>query len=259
LLYVRIIGIFLNNQLLLSDLSRVIFVVTAIDRIMRESDRKRVLEGIEKRIETSVEERLAKQFGKDTDDFKLYRKQIGSPNVFGLSGYQALIAREENDDALFIQSGFGEFEKKLEKFITETRGAAELQVVSNRIISASNEILKKLEMEAGIMQMAQAEFDEKYNLSMADLDALLQRRDEEIGQIDESAKKTMRRLRPFVDELPAQIKHAAVQTIDEIPISADDLKSDSFQEKLNRKVMEAIRNATREGRRTVLDRDVPEG
>ncbi|MCP4357450.1 MAG: dynamin family protein [Chloroflexi bacterium] len=236
---------FLNNQLLLSDLSRVIFVVTAMDRIMREKDRQRVLDGIRQRITNSVEERLAEQFGQDSDDYKLYRKQIGVPRIFGLSGYQALIAREENDEELYAKSGFGKFEEALEQFVTETRGAAELQVVSNRIISASNEILKKLEMEAGIMQMKQTEFDEKYNLSMAELDTLLQRRDEEIGQIDEAAKKTMRRLRPYIDELPGQIKQAAVQVIDEIEISADDMKKDTFQEKLNRIVMEAIRTATK--------------
>ena len=250
---------FLNNQLMLSDLGRVIFVVTAMDRIMRESDKARILEAINQRIETSVEERLAEQFDEGSDDYELYRKQIGIPQAFGLSGYQALIAKEENDDDLFAKSGFGEFEEKLEKFITETRGAAELQVVSNRIISASNEILKKLEMEAGVMQMEQAEFDEKYNLAMVELDTLLQRRDEEMGQIDEAAKKTMRRLRPYIDELPAQIKQAAVQVIDEIEISAKDLESDTFQEKLNRVVMEAIRNATKRNSEKIqveLERDL---
>jgi predicted GTPase len=236
---------FLHNQLLLSDLSRVIFVVTAMDRIMRESDKDRVLEGIKKRITESVEARLAEQFGENSDDYNLYRKQIGVPRVFGLSGYQALVAREEKDDDLLEKSGFIDFEKKLEKFVTETRGAAELQVVSNRIISASNEILKKLEMEAAIMQMDQAEFDEKYNLAMADLDTLLQRRDEELGQIDDAAKKTMRRLRPYIDEMPDQIKHAAVQVIHNIEISGDDLESETFMEKFTREISDAIRITTK--------------
>ena len=245
---------FLNNQLLLNDLGRIIFVVTGIDLMRREGDKERILETIKKRIDTAVHNRLSEQFGAGSDEYIMYKEQIGQPKVFGISGYDALIAKEENDDELLKASQFPEFESALERFLTETRGAVELQTLANRIIASSDQIIGKLELELSGLQMSQAEFDEKYKKAIAELDELVQRRDTELGEIDASTKRTQKRLRPFLNELPDAMKKAAIEVIEAEEMEPNDIKDEVFQEALNRKVMDAIRNtAKRTGERIELE------
>jgi GTPase SAR1 family protein len=238
---------FLNNQLLLQDLGRVIFVVTAIDLIRKEEDRQRIVEAIRKRIKTAVEKRLEEQFGEDTEDYKFYLKQIGEPKVFPVSGYLALEAKEQNDASLMEESGFPQFEASIEKFITETRGVIQLQVLANRILNASGEMMKKIAMEAGALEMEKTEFDEAYERSMNELETLRQRRDEETRRIDEAASNTKFRMHPLIEQMEREMQAAAVATIEETEVKADDIKKDTFKEQLGQRVTAAIQTAARRG------------
>ena len=92
-------GAFLD-ELLRHDPGRVIFVVTAMDRIRKEKDRPRVLEDITARIAT----------------------KLPNPRVFGLSGIDALDARIEGDDEQLARSGILELEAFLESFLTTSDG-----------------------------------------------------------------------------------------------------------------------------------------
>ncbi|WP_293076005.1 hypothetical protein [Okeania sp. SIO3B5] len=56
--------------------------------------------------------------------------------MFGLSAYQALQAKRNDDNALLTQSRFSEFKTALEKFLTQERGATFLQVPLNRAIAS---------------------------------------------------------------------------------------------------------------------------
>lgn len=237
---------FLNNQLLLQDLGRVIFIVTAVDLIRKEADKERILKVITDRIRVSVERRLLEQFGsEDSEDYQRYRRQIGQPKVFGVSGYQALTAKEENDSALLAESKLPEFEVALEKFITETRGAVELQVLANRIIAASNEVLKKLNIQMGALQMEEAEFEQAYETSTAELDALRQRRDEEIRLIDKAAELTQTRVAPIIGQLPGELKAAAEEVVKAKDIKAGDLKKASFIEELGGQMASGVQVAAK--------------
>ena len=128
-------GDFLTNHLLLQDLGRVIFVVSAIDRLRRPADRERIVDVIKKRIRQTVDARLREQFEPGSEEFQRYSQQIGEPILFPLSSYQALTARIENDDALLEESQFPKFTAALERFLTHNRGAIELQVLVNRILA----------------------------------------------------------------------------------------------------------------------------
>ncbi|PLZ42965.1 dynamin family protein, partial [Fischerella thermalis WC542] len=107
---------FLENKLLTNDLGRVIFVVTGIDRCNRPGDADKVIASVRKRIKEYVLERAAQQWGEDSAEYEVYLKKIGEPKVFGLSAYQALEAKDNNDDELLAKSRFQEFEKALEQF-----------------------------------------------------------------------------------------------------------------------------------------------
>lgn len=246
---------FLNNELLLKDMGRIIFVVTAIDRVRRPADRERILKVIEDRIQVAVERRLVERFGSiDSPEYQVYRKQIGRPRVFGLSGYQALTAREENDSKLLAESGFPMFETELEKFVTETRGAVELQVLANRIIGAGNEILKKLNMETGALQMGEEEFETTYDAAITQLESLRKRRTEEVRQIADAAQATKQRVRPLVEELAGELTRAAGQAIDATEVKAADLNSPAFIEELGKMVSTTIRVAgKRQGEKIQLE------
>jgi GTPase Era involved in 16S rRNA processing len=239
---------FLTNQLLVQDLGRIIFVVTGIDLIRNKADRERIKNVISDRIRTSVNRRLLEQFGSETsEDYQRIRRQIGAdfPKVFGISGYQALVAKEENDRQLLTESGFEEFEESLERFITETRGAIELQVLANRTIAACNEISRKLGTEMGALQMEQAEFDAAYESAITELAALCKRRDEEIQAIAEAAENTQQRIQPLIKQLPDELKRAAAALVEETEMSVADIKKPAFIDALGRKIANAIQVATK--------------
>lgn len=235
---------FLNNELLLKDMGRVIFVVTAIDRVRRPSDRERILKVIKDRIQVSVERRLLERFGsQDAPEYQIYRKQIGEPKVYGLSGYQALLAHEDGDAKLMEESGFPVFEEALERFVTETRGAVELQVMANRIVGASGEVLKKINMSLGALQMDDADFGRAYDAAVTQLEALRRRRADEIRQIDKATQNTKERVRPMVDQVLTEMIQSAEMTIDQVEIKPNDINDKQFLADLGKKVAAAVRIA----------------
>ena len=97
---------FLENKLLTNDLGRVIFVVTGIDRFNRPEDANRVIANIEGRMWKYVLQRAEEQHGKNSPEYEVYLKKIGKPKIFGLSAYQYLEGKQQNNSALIAQSRF---------------------------------------------------------------------------------------------------------------------------------------------------------
>jgi GTPase SAR1 family protein len=237
-------GDFLTKHLLLQDLGRVMFVVNAIDRLRKPKDRERIVEIIKARITEAVEARLTEQFAPGSEDFQRYRQQIGQPTVFPLSAYLALEAQKDGDDKLLEESQFTAFTTALEQFLTHTRGAIELQVLSNRILATGDEILKKINIEVGALSMGQQEFQAAYESSLAQLESLRRRRDMEIGKIDDAAARTWQRLEPMVLRVGDDLKRDADAVIDNAGITAADLTKDKLPdltERLSARVSEAVR------------------
>ena len=237
-------GDFLTKHLLLQDLARVMFVVTAVDRLRKPKDRERIVTVIEERIAESVDSRLKEQFPPESEEFKRYRQQIGRPIVFPLSAYQALEAQQENDEELLKESQFAKFTSALEQFLTHTRGAIELQVLANRIIASSDEIVKKINIEVGALNMGQEEFRAAYEASLAQLENLRRRRDQEIGKIEDAEARTTARLEPVAARIGDDLKKAALKVIDSTQVTTDDLsqaKLPQLTEQLGRKVSEAVK------------------
>ena len=50
------------------------------------------------------------------------------------------------------------FEKELERFLTEDRGAVTLQVQVNKILAAAEEIIKNVQLREAALSMGQQEF-----------------------------------------------------------------------------------------------------
>ena len=220
------------------------FVVTAIDRLRKPKDRERIVEVIRERIAEAVDARLKEQFAPGSEDFLRYRQQIGTPTVFPLSAYLALEAQKDKDDQLLEESQFTPFTSALEHFLTHTRGAIELQVLANRILATGDEIVKKINIEMGGLSMEQQEFQTRYEESLGQLEALRQRRDSELGKIDEAASRTWRRIEPMAGRIGEDLKRDALAVIDSAEITADDLSKEkltALTDRLSAQVSGAVR------------------
>ena len=235
---------FLEGRLLTSDLGRVIFVVNRIDDL-RPQDADRIIKHIEDQLKKKVMERAAAQYGQDSPEYEMYLKKIGRPRVFGLSASQALAGKSGNDYELLTKSRFPEFEKELQRFLTEHRGAVTLQVPVNRAITAGNEILQAMALREGALSLKKEEFEHAYAESMNEIEQLQARKAEELKKIREAADEVRRRMLPMADRIPEQLRQVAAKTIDDAPIAQEELKNTKqLTEKLGNLIATQVRLAS---------------
>ena len=239
---------FLEDKLLTSDLGRVIFLVTAIDRLNRPEDAERVVKAIRDRIRKYVIKRAAEQFGAESEEYEVYLRKIGEPRVFPVSAWQALQAKEKGDNNLLTTSRFGEFENALEKFLSEERGAVFLQVPINRVLSASSEILSTFKIREGALQMHQSDFNAAYEKTLGDIELLRQRKDSEMRRVDEAARHVEFEVKPLVGQLDEAIKQAALEVIENAVIADEDVANQAainkLVERLNAEIQAAVQTST---------------
>ncbi|ARE86046.1 dynamin family protein [Clostridium formicaceticum] len=219
---------FLENKLLTNDLGRVLFVVTGIDRC-DEDEVDKVLKSIADRIEKYVLKKAAKTLGEDSEEFAVYRRKLGKPKVFGISAKQALKGKIKGDDELLEKSCFPQFEKELERFLTEDRGAVVLQVPVNRILATSSEILKTIEIQENALAMKKEEFEEKYQEAINEINHLRQKKKEELSRINTSATNAFNHLQPLLDEFWPTLESQSLAIIDNVDIQAEDIKKDNIE------------------------------
>ncbi|HAG83939.1 MAG TPA: dynamin family protein [Cyanobacteria bacterium UBA12227] len=234
---------FLENKLLTNDLGRVIFVVNAIDRCTRPGDKERLLENAVDRLQKYILSRAEEQFGKDSEDYKVYIKKIGKPKVFGISAEQALAAKLNGDEEGLVQSGFAEFQAALEEFLTTGQGAVRLQVAVNRAIASGSEILTAINIQEKALAMRQEEFNAAYEKSVAEIAALREKKKEEMRLIDRATENVRYNVRPLLNQLEDKIKHAAEQTVNNAIIEKGELRNKkALSEKLAKAVSNSVQN-----------------
>lgn len=229
---------FLENKLLTSDLGRVLFVVTGIDRF-DEEDAEKVIKNISDRITKYVIEKAKKVMGENSIEFEVYKRKLGKPSVFGVSSKQALTAKMNGDNDLLERSCFPQFEKELERFLTEDRGAVALQVQVNKILSASIEVMKTIELRENVLKMSKEEFEEKYSIAKQEIDEIRRKKDEEYLKINSASKTTFQDVRPQLDDFWPSIIENAMKIIDAETISDAEISkelADATQEKVMKKV-----------------------
>ncbi|MEP6925036.1 MAG: dynamin family protein, partial [Pyrinomonadaceae bacterium] len=239
---------FLEDKLLTSDLGRVIFIVTAIDRLNRPEDADRVVKAIKDRIRKYVIKRAAEQFGAESEEYEVYLRKIGEPRVFPISAWQALQAKEKADAALLVTSRFDVFENALERFLSEERGAIFLQVPTNRLLSASSEILSTFKIREGALQMHSSDFDSAYDKTFKQIEELRQRKDAEMKRVDETARHVEFEVKPLVGQLDEAIKATALDVIENAQISEEDVANQAaitrLAGRLNAEIQAAVQTST---------------
>lgn len=233
---------FLENKMLVSDIGRIIFVVTRIDSFDPE-DADRVIENISGRIKKYVVEKARKVLGEDSEEFAAYQRKLGNIKVLGVSAKQALKAKKTENDALWEESRFGAFEAELERMLTEDRGAIALQVQVSRILSVSAELIKHAKLRGDALKMGEDEFNEKYVEAQEEIAQIRRRRDLEYQRIDASARSAYEELLPQAEGFWDELVDNALAIIDNEPLTQADIQKDNIAATQER-IMEKIKKST---------------
>lgn len=236
----------LESNLLTNDLGRILFAVTGIDRL-DEDEVEKVLTNITNRINTHVLIKAKKMYGLDSEEYREYKRKMGTVRVFGLSAKQALKAKITHNNELLETSCFPAFEQELERFLTEDRGAVMLSAPVARILGGAIEIAKAMELRQHALNMDDSTFDEKYQRATAVIQNIRKERAKEFSEINQNAENTFRDLKPLITSYWRNLENAAVQAIDAANISADDIKNDAVAqtaERLISKASDAMREAS---------------
>jgi len=234
-----------ESQLITSDLGRVMFVVTGIDSYKKE-DVDTLLKDIARRINESVIAKAERTYGKDSQEFERYKRKIGEVKVHGLSARNALDAKMSNpvDVEMLKASCFPEFEKELERFLTEERGAIKLFVPLNRIKNASIELIKAAQLRSCVLTMKKDEFNKNYDLAIKEMEKIRRERNSEFDCSKDSANKAIQDLEPLIKSYWPDIEKAAMNAVDSYVIkSLDEIKEKPKMDKTLEKMTYAVKNA----------------
>lgn len=233
---------FLENRLLMADLGRVVFVVNGIDNFPRPEDADRVIKAIEDRIQKHVLERAKRQYGVDSPEYEAYVKKIGKPRVFGISAYQAVVGKEENDREMLERSRFSLFERELQRLLTEGRGAVTLQVPVNRILATCREILGAVDLRRQSLGLKRQEFDEAYEKSKQEIEDVRRLKEEELAKVHDACTEALKKIEPLAEAFPEQLRTAAAQALDEAEIEPNEIDD---EENLKARLGKLVDNALR--------------
>lgn len=216
---------FVRNKVMTSDLGRIIFVVNKIDHI-DEDDVERVLADIRKRIETSVLEKTAAVYGKDSEEYKATRSKLGEIRLLPISARNALKGRVKNDRRKYEESGYPEFEAMLSKLLTEERGMLELVHPANKIQSTAKEVIRTIDMRLNAMRMESADFQKVQKESMDTIKVKRKQKKEEIKLLKAKGKNLYADLLPELDASYEQMLDDIRQYVRQVPITEENLQDE---------------------------------
>ena len=235
---------FLEKKMLTSDMGRIIFAVNCFGTFSKE-DEDRIVETVEKRIGSYVMEKAKMVMGENSKEFAVYKRKIGTPKVIGVYAKKALMAKESGDAAMLEESNFPTFERVLESMLTQERGAITLQILANKIISSSSELINSIIIRENSLMMETDEFMDKYTAAIEEIDEIRTKKRAEFVRINDAANKVFEGLQPILDSYWIQIEETAMKVIDDYPMSAEDLKRDKLKivyAKLTERIKENIEN-----------------
>lgn len=235
---------FLEKKMLTSDMGRIIFAVNCFGTFSKE-DETRIVDTVEKRIESYVMEKAKVVMGENSKEFAVYKRKIGKPRVIGVYAKKALMAKEVGDGAMLAESNFPSFENALETMLTKERGSISLQILANKIISSGSEIINSIILRENALVMEDDEFMDKYAAAIEEITGIRNRKRAEFVRINDAANDVFESLQPILDGYWRQIEETAMSVIDDYPMSSEDLKRDNLKivySKLTEKIKHNIEN-----------------
>jgi GTP-binding protein EngB required for normal cell division len=206
------------ERLLALGFSRMLFVVTALDRIEPE-DRPAVLNFVAQRVRERMECYAAQAIG-DSNAGQPFR--FGDPLVFGISGRQALRARQSNNAALEAESGFKEFLEALDRFLTHESEGLALRRRIVQIRSAATLLAGQLDARITMLHAGRSGNDA---IAPALLDALLHLCDRELQRIANAHDQARAIISRHLGHLATSLKARITEEINAIRCTGEELES----------------------------------
>lgn len=234
---------FVRNKVMTSDLGRIIFVVNKIDHI-DEDDVERVLGDIRIRIESSVLEKTAAVYGKDSAEYKNTKSKLGEIRLLPISARNALRGKLKKDRRKYEESGYPEFEAMLSKLLTEERGMLELIHPANKIQSVAKDAVRTIDMRLNAMQMNAKDYENVQKESLETIKATREKKKEEIKTLKTKGKALYATMLPEVGGAYKQIQDNLCEYVQQLHIddsvveSNDSLKN--FSELISPQINQQI-------------------
>jgi hypothetical protein len=218
---------FLDKLLLEYGLGSVLFVVTAIDRLRRPEDRDQILSTVAQRIQGRIERHAQEHFGSGTVAYEEYVRRIGRPRIFGVSGYDALTAKVQGDDALLAESRLPEFEAFLERFLAEESGLVALKTHAERLAIFATALRREVKVQLGSPMLAPpAIFQDSQDGLLRSLEWLAH---DAKRALDEQRRRVQLELRSLLQPLSQELLKAAARCLADIDATTEDLESPRLQ------------------------------
>ncbi|MCM1087145.1 MAG: dynamin family protein [Muribaculaceae bacterium] len=253
---------FVRNKLMGSDLGRLLFLVNRIDTI-RPKDRERAVDGIKRKIQTTVLNKMAEIYGEESKEYTDAKSKIGNINIFPISALNALDARIEGDDELLEESGIRKFEDALTYMLTIERGTLELAAPLAVISRAATDVLNAAETRKNSLQLSAEEFEQKQKQAMEKIAEFRNSKKEETNRINAAAQQTksnlLTQMQAFYDELGGDLNNiveqtsidkksltkkagqqAAAQKMQEVINETIKTKMSNFSERMQKQLMDAV-------------------
>ncbi len=212
-------GNFLTQKLLTIGLSQIIFVVTGIDHFQRQKDIEKILNKVKQRIKDCIESWAEQNLDKNSSAYKLYLSKVGSINIFGLSAYQALSAKMNNDDALLAKSRFPEFELMLREIVSQSRGRIVLEAAVHKVINFATEIIERLNIQKNTILNIHDTNEYQYQKINDIISQLKNIETQKILHINTVIDNIKSQTAPLTQKLENKLKQTAEQTIESIDTS----------------------------------------
>lgn len=234
---------FLENKLMASDVGKVIFVVTRIDLVDPE-DRERIVDHIRQEITKHILVKAKKLYGEESDEYKDYVRKLGDVKVIGISPRNALRGKLRDDQTLYEDSNYPEFEKELEKMLLEERGAIQLREQLGKVLGAATEIAQNGELQKNAMQMDADEFEKKYVAAKGQFAEIRKKREKEAEKIKLAGQELSLQINSMIDEYWNVLPNELNAAIDNYILTEDDVKTDNL-ENTQGKMLDYIQNVSK--------------
>lgn len=232
------------DRILVDGLQKVIFVITAIDRIKVE-DRQKVIDTITSRINNRIKSYAEEKYKGSKSEIKKFITEFGKPNVFALSGQLALDGKMSGDSTSLSESGYENFEKELDRFLTFESESLGLKTKFNQLRLLINDLLLTIGKKKDAILQHPALFNQEYKIVGTFLELLEQIGQTVIGKIQERASTSTKLCKNILDSMTNEFENTSItKLINQATIIRDQLDYSSKYNSLVNSLTQSIEKST---------------
>ena len=254
-------GIFLTEKLLSSGVGRIIFVATGIDQFDHPKKANQLIQTIQDRIETFVQQWSEEQSNNLAIECNHSLGKNRKPQVFGLSAYQALTAKQNGNTDLLIQSRFPIFEAELQRLLTQERGDIALRTAVAQSVKVATEILQEIDDQKQMLTSKTSEFDHSCEVIKAKITTLQEMKAQYFRQVNTVVECTEHHINPILGSFAHRLKQAVEGAIDSTDTSSAK-ELDSLNHMFADRVFQAVQlicQSTSKEIQTLVERETAKG